>query len=523
MTGSSIARQIRRHAPWVLAWGIVALAGALLLARMELSKLRDAFETDARIAHRLLSQKTAQHDAVLSTLALLRPADENARPEQRLPSVYPQIVAVQRHDRAAPWASDTLRTADAESRRQKRPALADVNFAKGRYGLMLGSDPTSFALQIDIRAMIPWNEWPMASDASPVRVTLEHKGQTLVLQPGNAFNERARGWRFDFHKHLSTDSQPFVLVAERQVGWPLLPWAWMLSWALLTAVLLLAARALLRQRHDRHRAEELLRLGQIGRLNTLGELAAGLAHELDQPLTAILASTQAAGRLLDDYAPDFARPADMTSRSDRADQADPADLPDSSERDAARAAIKQAIEQATTQAKRASDVVTRLRQAVAQPEPAGQLEPVRLLAAARNALYLLEPEFARLGVTPKITLDEPEFSVLAAPVALEQVIHNLLVNALQALETVPAPERTLTMVLNTAEGRGRLTLQDTGPGIPNNVVAHIFEPFFTTRKGGLGLGLNLCETLTSGMGGTLMAYNRVPRGAEFCLSLPLAP
>lgn len=519
MTGS-IARQVRRHAPWVMAWGIVALVGALLLARMELSKLRDAFETDARIAHRLLSQKTAQHDAVLSTLALLRPADENARPEQRLPSVYPQIVAVQRHDRTAPWASDTLRAADAESRRQKRPALADVNFAKGRYGLALGSDPTSFALQIDVRAMIPWNEWPMASDASPVRVTLEHKGQTLVLQPGNAPNERARGWRFDFYKHLSTDSQPFVLVAERQVGWALLPWAWMLSWALLTAVLLLAARALLRQRHDRHRAEELLRLGQIGRLNTLGELAAGLAHELNQPLTAILASTQAAGRLLDDYAPHLARPADVAVVSGSSGEANPSD---SSDRDAARAAIKQAIEQATAQAKRATDVVTRLRRAVAPPEPAGQLEPVRLLAAARNALYLLEPEFTRLGITPKITLDEPEFSVLAAPVALEQVIHNLLVNAVQALETVPAAERTLNVVLDTAEHRGRLTLQDTGPGIPNNVVAHIFEPFFTTRKGGLGLGLGLCETLTSGMGGTLMAYNRVPRGAEFCLSLPLAP
>ena len=155
-------------------------------------------------------------------------------------------------------------------------------------------------------------------------------------------------------------------------------------------------------------------------------------------------------------------------------------------------------------------------------ETAGQLERVSLLAASRNALYLLQPELARLGITPKTVLDEPEFSVLAEPVALEQIIHNLLVNALQALEAVPAAERTLTVLLNTAEHRGRLTLQDTGPGIPNNIVAHIFVPFFTTRKGGLGLGLSLCETLTSSMGGTLTAYNRPPRGAEFCLSLPLA-
>ena len=491
MTTSALSK-FKRHAPWALAWCVAALIGAVLMARGELSRLREAFDTDARIAHRLLSQKAAQHDAVLSTLALLRPPDDAARPEQRLPSVYPQIVSVQRRDRTASWAGEGLRAAEAESRRLRHPALADVNFAKGRYQLVLGGEPTSFALLVDIRAMIPWNEWPMVPDASPVRVTLEHVAQRLVLQPGNTVREGARGWHFEFHKALSADSQPFVLVAERRVGWAQLPWGWMLSWSLLVAVLLLAARALLRQRHDRHRAEELLRLGQIGRLNTLGELAAGLAHELNQPLTAILASTQAAGRLLADDPPDLA-----TTRS--------------------------AITQATEQAKRASDVVNRLRRAVAQPELTGQLEPTRLLSASRNALYLLEPELARLGITPKITLNEAEFSVLAEPVALEQVIHNLLVNALQALETVPEPQRTLTLVLNTAEHRGRLTVQDTGPGIPNNVVAHIFQPFFTTRKGGLGLGLSLCETLTSGMGGTLMAYNRVPRGAEFCLSLPLAP
>lgn len=490
--------QFKRHAPWALAWCVVSLVGALLMARLELAKLRDAFDTDARIAHRLLSQKAAQHDAVLSTLALLRPPDESARPEQRLPSVYPQILSVQRRDRDASWSDEALRAAEVESRRLKRPALAEVNFSKARYHLVLGGEPTSYALLIDIRAMIPWSEWPMASDASPVRVTLEHARQTLVLQPGNTVRDPARGWRFDFRKPLSADSQPFVLVAARQVGWAQLPWGWMLSWSLLVTVLLLAARALLRQRHDRHRAEELLRLGQIGRLNTLGELAAGLAHELNQPLTAILASTQAAGRLMAGDPPDLADLADL-------------------------ALARTAIAQATDQAKRASDVVNRLRRAVEQPDLGGQLEQVSLVAAARSALYLLEPELARLGISPAIELHGPEFTVLAEPVALEQIIHNLMINALQALELVPATGRTLTMALDSADKRGRLTLQDTGPGMANNVVSHIFEPFFTTRKGGLGLGLSLCETLTSGMGGTLTAFNRVPRGAEFCLSLPLAP
>ena len=489
--------QFRRHAPWALAWCVVSLVGALLMARLELAKLRDAFDTDARIAHRLLSQKAAQHDAVLSTLALLRAADEGARPEQRLPSVYPQILSVQRRDRDASWSDEALRAAEVESRRLKRPALAEVNFAKARYHLVLGGEPTSYALLIDIRAMIPWSEWPMAGDTSPVRVTLEHNQQTLVLQPGNTVRDPARGWHFDFRKPLSADSQPFLLVAGRQVSWAQLPWGWMLSWSLLVAVLLLATRALLRQRHDRHRAEELLRLGQISRLNTLGELAAGLAHELNQPLTAILASTQAAGRLLADDPPDLADLANLSM-------------------------ARTAIAQATDQAKRASDVVNRLRRAVEQPDLGGQVEPVSLVVAARSAVYLLEPELARLGISPAIDVNGPEFTVLAEPVALEQIIHNLMINALQALELVPASERLLTVKLDVADKLGRLTLQDSGPGMPNNVVSHIFEPFFTTRKGGLGLGLSLCETLASGMGGTLTAFNRVPRGAEFCLSLPLA-
>ena len=130
--------KFKRHAPWALAWCVVSLAGAVLLARGELARLRDAFDTDARIAHRLLSQKAAQHDAALSTLALLRPADDEARPETRLPSVYPQIVSVQRRDRLAVWAEPGMRAAEAESRRLRRPALADVNFAKGRYQLVLG-------------------------------------------------------------------------------------------------------------------------------------------------------------------------------------------------------------------------------------------------------------------------------------------------------------------------------------------------------------------------------------------------
>jgi C4-dicarboxylate-specific signal transduction histidine kinase len=112
--------------------------------------------------------------------------------------------------------------------------------------------------------------------------------------------------------------------------------------------------------------------------------------------------------------------------------------------------------------------------------------------------------------------------VLAEPVALEQIIHNLLMNALQALEEVPAANRQLQVALHSDTDQGRLSLCDNGPGIPVEVLPRIFEPFFTTRTGGLGLGLSLCETLATGMGGALTARNRASGGAEFCLSLPRA-
>ncbi|MGH6627974.1 MAG: sensor histidine kinase, partial [Burkholderiaceae bacterium] len=114
-------------------------------------------------------------------------------------------------------------------------------------------------------------------------------------------------------------------------------------------------------------------------------------------------------------------------------------------------------------------------------------------------------------------------TVLAEPVALEQIIHNLLMNALQALEQVPAAERSLRVALAQADGQGVLTVSDSGPGIPAELLPRIFEPFFSTRSDGLGLGLSLCETLATSMGGTLSAAPQAPRGAQFRLALPLAP
>lgn len=465
---------------------VVAATGCTVLIRSELAGLRAAFETDARIVHRLLSQRAAQHDAVMAMLSLLQSDGGASAPDRRVTSVYPQVLDVRQRSGDASWADPVLAAAEGDSRRLRRAAIAGVDFAGGRYWLVQAAMPASHAVQIDLAGMVPREEWPMPPETSPVRVALEYTGQQFLLQPG-----RGNGsWtEFDFRKRLAADSQPFEVVATRGIGWSDLPWLKMLGWILLTVGALAGLLALERQRAERRRAEELLRLGQVARLNALGELAAGMAHELNQPLTAVLASTQAAGRMLND---------------------EPAEL----------AGAREAMQRASEQARRASSVVERLRRVVERPDVSAKLRPVSLEDAVRNALYLLEPQLQRLGIKP--SLRGAAILVLAEPVALEQIIHNLLSNALDALAQVPAPGRSLDIEGRVVDGKGLLTVSDSGTGIAADVLPRLFEPFFTTREGGLGLGLSLCESLATGMGGSLAAANRAPHGAVFTLQLPLA-
>lgn len=476
--------RMHARAAWPLAgWLLLTAAGCGLLAYFARQALHDRFEADARIAHRLLSQRAAQHDAVLATLALLQPPADDAS-LQRLASVYPQVTRVKRLAGGAPDPAFT--DALATSRRERQPAFASWDARTGRLWLVLAAEPAAYALEVNMAAAVPRAEWPLSRDG-PVRFTLERGGQALVVQPGYRFLYPIG--RFEARKTLAPPSQPLDVVVSRDVGLTELPWLPWLAWAAASAAIVGAMHGWQRQRAARHRAEELLRLGQVARLNTLGELAAGLAHELNQPLTAVVANAQAARRLLDDDPPELEQ-------------------------------ARGAMLKATEQARRASEVVARLRRTIERPggEPT---QPVVLREAVLHAFDLLEPEFARRGVAPR--LQGPEgVRVRAEPVALEQIVHNLLMNALQALDRVPPHERELDVDVAAAPEGGVLCVADSGPGIAPELLPRVFEPFFSTREQGLGLGLSLCESLAAGMGGSLQAQARAPRGALFRLTLPIA-
>lgn len=481
----------RRHLPWLLAWGLATLLAALILGQREISKQRDVFDADLHRVHSLISQKLPQNDALITSLATAPSADSRTRMEARLAVTHPQVISVQKREPGGSWGDEVLAAAQAASQKLNRPVTSNVNLARGRYLLMQAAEPASIALQLDLRAQIPWSDWPMARDAHPAQVRLEFERQYLSLQDGQLPAVDARGWLFSFSRALDSASQPFVLTGYRQLGWSELPWSALLNISLVTALLLLVARALLRQRHDMARARELMHMGEVGRINTMHELAAGMAKELGTPLNAAQAAVTHARRLLS------------------TDDLEPLDA-------------LMAVDNAMDQLKNASNIVGRLRHVAEQPDLSHQLERLSLLDATRAALDLLQPELSRHGVRPKIEMAGEDFSVLAESEALQQILFQLVTNALQAMEGMRPQDRSLSILLVNAERMGHLTVQDTGPGIANKIATKIFDPFFTTRPGHLGLGLSQCETLASSMGGTLTAFNRVPHGAEFCLSLRVA-
>jgi signal transduction histidine kinase len=450
------------------------------------------FETDARIAHRILSQRALQHEAVLATLSLMQPELDS-----RLPAIYPQFLNMWRRapDQAWPAEAPLAEALSAAEVQKGAPRLALADFAAGRFWIAMAPvsgapDAASYALEVSLPLMVPWADWPFGDGPEALagqhtRVWLEHGDARWLIHAGDDHALR----HFEFRKHLAAASQPFDMLAERSYGLADLPWwpwlAWLAGWSLALAALASA----LRQRRARQRAEELLRLGQVSRLNALGELAAGLAHELNQPLTAVLATTQATVRLLADDQPDVAQ-------------------------------AQAAMDKTVVQARRAAEVVARLRRAIERPNT-GTTTPVDVAQAARDVLQLLEPECSKRAVA--VQLQGPtSLLALGDPVALEQILHNLVNNALSALEQIEGRARVLTLtVVAVAPATVRLSVQDNGPGVPVALAERLFEPFVSGRPGGLGLGLSLCETLAAEMGGHIRHSPAQP-GAVFVLELPSA-
>ena len=239
------------------------------------------------------------------------------------------------------------------------------------------------------------------------------------------------------------------------------------------------------QEARQHQAE----LVHVCRLSTMGEVATGMAHELNQPLAAIANYASGASRRLqggtDDPAP-----------------------------------LVEAMGQITSQARRAGEIIRRLRALVGKQAPSRSAADLNHLV--REVCSFVEFETGRLGVRIVLDLTLGEILVEVDLVQIEQVLLNLLTNALDALEDVAAPQRNLRISTALRGGEAEVQVEDTGPGIAPEDLERLFEPFYSTKGTGMGMGLPISQTIVEDHGGRIWAESTLGQGTRFHLVLPVA-
>ena len=245
------------------------------------------------------------------------------------------------------------------------------------------------------------------------------------------------------------------------------------------------------RRAEAEAQEQRLEVAHLSRVAVLGALSSALAHELSQPLTAILANARAGQRLLRDFSPDLEELRDI--------------LEDIAEDD-----------------RRASEVIERQRAFLRKEEmQPGHLD---LNEVVTEVLALVHSDLIQRQVTVNARLAAALPAVFADRVQLQQVVLNLLVNACDAMAADSHGEKRVTIqTTETATGGVELSVADQGTGIPPNEMERVFEPFVTSKPNGLGLGLAICRSIVTGHGGRLWAENNEDGGATFNLVLSGEP
>jgi two-component system C4-dicarboxylate transport sensor histidine kinase DctB len=243
---------------------------------------------------------------------------------------------------------------------------------------------------------------------------------------------------------------------------------------------------------ERRAAEARLRqtqseLIQAGKLAALGQMAAALSHEFNQPLAAVKS---------------FARNA--TAYLDRGEPAK----------------VRQNIGMIDDMVDRLAAISTHLRNFARRPGE--RTEPIPLDRAIESALAIVEPKMRATGCRVARLDAHPDVWVLAGQVRLQQVFVNLLTNAIDAMEDQPEP--VVDLAVSVGESRARIEVRDRGPGMTDSEIAQVFDPFFTTKEPGkgLGLGLSISYNIVRDFGGTLEARNHPEGGAIFAVTLEVA-
>ena len=243
-----------------------------------------------------------------------------------------------------------------------------------------------------------------------------------------------------------------------------------------------------RKRAEAEARRHLDEIAHMDRVAALGELASSLAHELNQPLTAILTNAQAARRFLD---------------------ATPADLDE----------LRECLEDIMQNDRRAGEVIRRMRPLLKKGGPA-ELLPLNLNDLVQNVLALISNDALLQRVSIEAVLAPALPLVYGDGVQIQQVILNLLVNAITAAATGPPAGRKVTVWTAAVDAHADLSVHDSGKGISEADLDRVFEPFFTTKQEGLGMGLAISRSIVQAHEGRIWAENDPAGGAIFRVRLP---
>ena len=270
------------------------------------------------------------------------------------------------------------------------------------------------------------------------------------------------------------------------------------SWqiGLVTAVVLMQAgliALLLREHRHRQVAEvqarqRMTELAHVNRFSTAGELTASIAHEINQPLGAILMGAEAAEIILKSSSPD---------------------IPE----------LEEIVSDILHNNRRATEVIRSMRSLLKKaPFERRRLD---LNDLARETVEFLSKLAIGQNVRLLSTITTDTLPILGDRIQLQQVILNLVVNAIDAMKETPGENRVIGIRTSRAEEFAELSVSDRGPGIPEDKSKEIFKPFFTTKAEGMGMGLSIARTIIEAHEGLIRVKNRDDGGASFRIRLPL--
>jgi len=244
-----------------------------------------------------------------------------------------------------------------------------------------------------------------------------------------------------------------------------------------------------RRKAEDHARTSLQQLAHVGRISSMGEMASGIAHELNQPLTAILSFAQASLRMLD------------ANMSDIEEQ-------------------KSILKRIAANAENAGEIIRRMRGFVKKGSSVKSSVDLKLLI--KEVIGLLNTELRHNEIAMLLIVDNDLVNIAGDSIQIQQVLVNLIQNAIEAIAEYPMKIKSITVTAQQkSDTEVYVEVRDSGPGIPKEIREKLFDAFITTKSTGLGIGLSICHTIVEAHGSQLAVMSNSGEGAAFHFTLPI--